>query len=119
VVQGGSTLTQQLVKNYYFSNEVTLTRKFKEMIMAILLEFHYSKDEILQAYFNEVFLGQSGNRAIHGFGLASQYFYGRPLYELDLHELAIQLRPVQRRFLIRVIWAWFVKISVLITYKLI
>jgi len=89
VVQGGSTLTQQLVKNYYFSNEVTLTRKFKEMIMAILLEFHYSKDEILQAYFNEVFLGQSGNRAIHGFGLASQYFYGRPLHELDLHELAM------------------------------
>jgi len=89
VVQGGSTLTQQLVKNYYFSNEVTLTRKFKEMIMAMLLEFHYSKDEILQAYFNEVFMGQSGNRAIHGFGLASQYFYGRPLHELDLHELAM------------------------------
>ncbi len=88
VVQGGSTLTQQLVKNYYFSNEVTFTRKFKELIMAVLLEFHYSKEEILQAYFNEVFMGQSGNRAIHGFGLASQYFYGRPLHELDLHELA-------------------------------
>lgn len=88
VVQGGSTLTQQLVKNYYFSNEVTFTRKFKELIMAVLLELHYSKEEILQAYFNEVFMGQSGNRAIHGFGLASQYFYGRPLHELDLHELA-------------------------------
>jgi len=88
VVQGGSTLTQQLVKNYYFSNEVTFTRKFKELIMSVLLEFHYSKDEILQAYFNEVFMGQSGNRAIHGFGLASQYFYSRPLHELDLHELA-------------------------------
>jgi len=88
VVQGGSTLTQQLVKNYYFSNEVTFTRKFKELIMSVLLEFHYSKDEILQAYFNEVFMGQSGNRAIHGFGLASQYFYARPLHELELHELA-------------------------------
>ena len=88
IVQGGSTLTQQLVKNYYFSNEVTFTRKFKELIMSVLLEFHYSKDEILQAYFNEVFMGQSGNRAIHGFGLASQYFYSRPLHELELHELA-------------------------------
>lgn len=89
VVQGGSTLTQQLVKNYYLTSEVTLTRKFTEMIMAMLLEFHYSKDDILQAYFNEVFLGQSGNRAIHGFGLASQYFYGRPLHELDVHQLAV------------------------------
>ncbi len=89
VVQGGSTLTQQLVKNYYLTSEVTLTRKFTEMIMAMLLEFHYSKDEILQAYFNEVFLGQAGNRAIHGFGLASQYFYGRPLQELDVDQLAV------------------------------
>jgi penicillin-binding protein 1B len=89
VVQGGSTLTQQLVKNYYLTSEVTLSRKFTEMLMSILLEFHYSKDEILQAYFNEVYMGQAGNRAIHGFGLASQYFYGRPLHELDLHQLAV------------------------------
>jgi penicillin-binding protein 1B len=89
VVQGGSTLTQQLVKNYYLTSDVTLSRKFTEMIMAMLLEFHYSKDEILQAYFNEVYMGQAGNRAIHGFGLASQYFYGRPLHELDLHQLAM------------------------------
>jgi len=89
VVQGGSTLTQQLVKNYYLTSEVTLTRKFTEMIMAMLLEYHYSKDEILQAYFNEVFLGQAGNRAIHGFGLASRHFYGRPLHELELHQLAV------------------------------
>ena len=89
VVQGGSTLTQQLVKNYYLTSDVTLSRKFTEMLMAMLLEFHYSKDEILQAYFNEVYMGQAGNRAIHGFGLASQYFYGRPLHELDLHQLAV------------------------------
>ncbi len=88
VVQGGSTLTQQLVKNYYLSSERSYRRKFVEMIMAMLLEFHYSKDEILQAYLNEVFLGQAGNRAIHGFGLASEYFYGRPLAELELHQLA-------------------------------
>ncbi|MBL4671845.1 MAG: transglycosylase domain-containing protein, partial [Arenicella sp.] len=89
VVQGGSTLTQQLVKNYYLTSEVTLSRKFTEMIMAMLLEFHYTKDEILQAYFNEVYMGQAGNRAIQGFGLASQYFYGRPLQELDLNQLAV------------------------------
>jgi penicillin-binding protein 1B len=89
VVQGGSTLTQQLVKNYYLSSELTLRRKINELIMAVLLEVHYSKDEILQAYLNEVFLGQAGNRAIHGFALASQYFYGRPLQELELDQLAM------------------------------
>jgi len=56
--------------------------------MAMLLEFHYSKEEILQAYLNEVNLGQSGNRAIHGFGLGSQFLFGRPLAELDLHQQA-------------------------------
>ena len=89
VVQGGSTLTQQLVKNYYLSSEQTYRRKFVELIMAILLEVRYSKDEILQAYLNEVYLSQAGNRAIHGFALASQYFYGRPLQELDLADLAL------------------------------
>ena len=89
VVQGGSTLTQQLVKNYYLTSEQTLQRKIKEAIMAVLLEIHYSKDEILQAYLNEIHLGQIGNRAIHGFALGSQHFYGRPLQELDLPELAL------------------------------
>ena len=88
-VQGGSTLTQQLIKNYYLTSAQTLERKFVEMIMAILLEIHYSKDEILQAYLNEVHLGQAGNRAIHGFALASRYFYGRPLQELDIDQLAM------------------------------
>ena len=89
VVQGGSTLTQQLVKNYYLSSEVSYKRKLMEAIMAVLLEVHYSKDEILQAYLNEVHLSQVGNRAIHGFGLASQYFFGRPLQELDLDQIAV------------------------------
>ncbi len=88
VTGGGSSLTQQLVKNYYLSSERTIRRKLVEMIMAMLLELHYSKDEILQAYINEVNLGQAGNRAIHGFGLASRYYYGRPLSELDLSEIA-------------------------------
>ena len=89
VVQGGSTLTQQLIKNYYLNSERTIKRKFTEMIMAVLLELHYSKDEILQAYLNEVYLSQAGNRAIHGFALGSQYFFGRPLHELDLPDLAM------------------------------
>jgi len=88
VVQGGSTLTQQLVKNYYLNSERTIRRKVTEVIMAMLLELHYSKDEILQAYLNEVYLSQAGNRAIHGFSLGSQYFFGRPLQELELPQLA-------------------------------
>ncbi|NND82134.1 MAG: penicillin-binding protein 1B [Gammaproteobacteria bacterium] len=89
VVQGGSTLTQQLIKNYYLTSEQTYKRKINEMLMAILLEIHYSKEAILEAYINEVYLSQAGNRAIHGFALASRYFFGRPLQELDLHQLAL------------------------------
>ncbi len=88
-VQGGSTLTQQLVKNFYLTPERTLRRKFTEMIMASLLEMHYSKEEILEAYVNEIYLGQDGNRAIHGFGLASHYYFNRPLPQLDLPQSAL------------------------------
>lgn len=88
-VQGGSTLTQQLVKNFYLSSERTLRRKLTEMVMAVLLEVHYSKQEILETYLNEVYLGQDGNRAIHGFGLAAPYFFNKPLAQLDTSEAAL------------------------------
>ena len=95
VRQGGSTLTQQLVKNFYLTNERSLSRKATEAMMAVLLELHYDKNEILEAYLNEVFLGQDGRRAIHGFGLASQYFFGRPLVELDVQHVALLVGMVK------------------------
>jgi len=88
-VQGGSTLTQQLVKNFYLSNEKTIVRKLNEAIMALLLEWHYEKDEILEAYLNEVYLGQDGRRAIHGFGLAAQFYFDEPLETLDAQQIAL------------------------------
>ncbi len=88
VVQGGSTLTQQLVKNYFLSDEQTVGRKVTEALMALRLEAHFSKQEILVAYLNEVYLGQDGSRAIHGFGLGSEYYFAKPLDELDAGELA-------------------------------
>ncbi|MEO5574377.1 MAG: penicillin-binding protein 1B [Gammaproteobacteria bacterium] len=88
-VQGGSTLTQQLVKNFYLTSQRKLSRKVNEAIMSLLLEAHYSKDEILEAYLNEIFLGQEGDRAIHGFGLSSYFYFGRPLSELKLPQFAL------------------------------
>jgi penicillin-binding protein 1B len=89
IVQGGSTLTQQLIKNLYLDKEQTLRRKIEEAVMAVSLELHFSKEDILTAYFNEIFLGQDGSRGIHGFALASQYYFGRPLNELRLDEIAL------------------------------
>ncbi|NGX16823.1 penicillin-binding protein 1B [Wenzhouxiangella sp. XN24] len=88
VRQGGSTLTQQLVKSYFLDSRRTWRRKFTEAAMALLLERRYGKDEILTAYVNEVYMGQDGRRAIHGFGLASAFYFGKPLAELDAAEIA-------------------------------
>jgi penicillin-binding protein 1B len=95
IVQGGSTLTQQLVKNLFLSNERSLLRKLKEAIMAELLEWHYSKDEVLEAYINEVYLGQDGRRAIHGFALASQFYFERRLSELRPEQIALLVALVR------------------------
>ncbi len=94
-VQGGSTLTQQLVKNFFLSSERTLGRKLNEALMALLLEWHYDKDEILEAYLNEIYLGQDGRRAIHGFGLASRFYFGRPLGQLRADQIALLVALVK------------------------
>ena len=86
--QGGSTITQQLVKNFYLTSERTLKRKVNELFMAILLDFRYSKDEILEAYFNEIYLGQDGSNSVNGFGLASEFYFNQPLKSLSLHQIA-------------------------------
>ena len=88
MVQGGSTITQQLVKNFYLTNERRLSRKVKEALMALILEYRYTKNEILEAYLNEIYLGQNGSSAVHGFGLASEFYFGSTLKDLPLEQVA-------------------------------
>jgi len=95
VVQGGSTLTQQLVKNFFLSNQRSVWRKFNEAIMSLLIERRYEKDEILEAYLNEIYLAQDGQRAIHGFGLGSLFFFQRPLEELSTAQIALLVGMVK------------------------
>ncbi len=93
--QGGSTLTQQLVKNYFLTSDRTFSRKINEVIMAVLLEQHYSKAEIMSAYINEIYLGQHGARGVHGFGTAAEYYFSRPLNELKTEEIALLVALVR------------------------
>lgn len=95
ITQGGSTISQQLVKNLYLDPARTISRKIREAIYAVLLEWHFDKHQILEAYINEVFLAQAGNRAIHGFALASEYFFGRPLAQLELQDYALLVGMVK------------------------
>jgi len=93
--QGGSTITQQLVKNFFLTPERTLRRKFTELVMAVLLEMHYSKAEILETYLNEIYLGQDRDRAIHGVGLAAQFYFGKDAKDLAPAESALLVGMVK------------------------
>ncbi|GHG04634.1 penicillin-binding protein 1B [Thalassotalea marina] len=87
-VQGGSTLTQQLVKNMYLTRDKTIWRKVNEAIMALLLEYRYSKDQLLEAYINEVYLGQHYANGIYGFGLAAEFYFGKNIAQLSNEQMA-------------------------------
>lgn len=95
-VQGGSTLTQQLVKNFFLSQEKTLGRKMLEVCMATIVEHHYSKLEILENYLNEIYMGQHGAKGIFGMWEASRVYFGKEPRDLTLGELTILAGIVQR-----------------------
>ena len=88
VLRGASTITQQLIKNSLLSRDQTLTRKTKESLMAILLEFSYDKKFILERYMNTVYLAQQGSTAFHGFASGSLHYFNKDVSSLNLKEMA-------------------------------
>ncbi len=95
VVQGASTLTQQLVRNLFLDRNKSFIRKFNEALLSVLIESHYSKSQILDAYCNEVFLGQRGDQAVHGFAAAAQFYFSRPVQTLRPQEDALLVGLIQ------------------------
>lgn len=89
VVQGGSTLTQQLVKNLFLDRGQRFTRKVNEALVSLIIEARYGKRRILEAYLNEVFLGQQGGQAVHGFAAAAEFYFGQDLSGLKTPEIAL------------------------------
>ena len=89
VAEGASTLTQQLVKNYFLTSERTYKRKIIEAFMAVILDARYSKKEILEAYLNDIYLGRNRSISILGVGEASRFYFGKPVSEIEIHEAAV------------------------------
>lgn len=87
--QGGSTITQQLVKNFFLTPEKTIKRKVTEQIMAFLVESRFSKDEILENYLNIIYMGQNGPFQLRGYGSASKHYFNKPISSLNLSECAL------------------------------
>ena len=94
-VQGGSTLTQQLAKNFFLTRERSLWRKVQEAYMAVIIDYRYSKDQILETYMNEIYLGQNFAQGVYGFGLASYFYFGMPLNELEADQMALLVGMVR------------------------
>jgi len=95
IVSGGSTLTQQLIKNHFLSSQKNFLRKGKEALMALLTEIHYDKNTILEAYINEVYLGQNRQIAIHGFARASEFYFDLPINQLEVFQIALLIGIVK------------------------
>src|SRR6185295_3128871 len=89
VVQGGSTITQQLAKNLFYSPQRTMGRKFKEALAALVLEVKYTKQNILESYLNEIYLGQAGFVSIYGMSEAAHRYFGKTLQQLTVDEVAM------------------------------
>lgn len=89
VEEGASTLTQQLVKNYFLTTERTMRRKIVEAFMAVVLDARYSKREILEAYLNDIYLGRNRSISILGVGEASRFYFGKPVAEITVAEAAL------------------------------
>ncbi|NIP95872.1 MAG: transglycosylase domain-containing protein, partial [Akkermansiaceae bacterium] len=93
--QGGSTLTQQLVKNFFLTPERSFKRKAQEALMALIVEARYDKQAILESYLNEIYLGQRGSTAVHGVGEASLHYFGKSARDLSLSESALIAAIIQ------------------------
>jgi len=89
--QGGSTLTQQLVRGLFLTNERSIKRKVNEALFAIIIEARFDKQTILEAYLNQVYLGQQGSQSIHGVAAASKFWFGRPLASLPTEDVALMI----------------------------
>ncbi|MGZ3771163.1 MAG: transglycosylase domain-containing protein [Bdellovibrio sp.] len=87
--QGGSTITQQLVKNYFLTSERTLKRKVQEFVMSILLESRFTKDQIFETYLNVIYMGQNGAFQVRGYGSAAQYYFGKSIGDLNLSDCSL------------------------------
>ncbi|MDY6844732.1 MAG: transglycosylase domain-containing protein, partial [Thermodesulfobacteriota bacterium] len=88
VRQGGSTITQQLAKNYFLTPEKTIPRKLREVLISLILEIIYTKDRIIEIYLNEIYLGQKGSESINGIGEASLFYFDKSARDLSLGESA-------------------------------
>jgi len=89
VLQGGSTITQQLVKNRLLTPQRTVMRKLNEAWLSTVIEWRYSKERILEAYLNEIYLGQRGAIAVRGIGAAARSYFGEEPHQLTLGEGAV------------------------------